>query len=110
MPDPNKRQPRLKSRVQTDASKTPKVRKDPKFIGTQRYGREFMNKLAHNQMTSDTVGKKKFKREADAQGQFVKANRFNPRGRFPTQGEMYKGGMHGPGNRVAIGKNLSRGS
>ncbi len=106
MPDPNVRKPRLLSQSQRDASKTPKVRKDPKFIGTQKYGREFMCKVQHNQLTDEKKGTRKFKVRADSGGNFVRPARQASTGRsFPSREETYKGGFEGPGARVPIAQN-----
>lgn len=94
MPDPNKRKPRVESIKQADASKTPKVRKDPKFTGTQKYGREFMCKVEHNKLTNDEVGQQKFKNKANASGMFVKkATQASKTSKFPTQSQGFLGGM-----------------
>jgi hypothetical protein len=111
MPDPNKRKPRLESRAQADRSKTPKVRKDPKFIGTQKYGREFMCKVQHNGMTNGAVGKSKFRKEANSSGVFTKRAMFQGKGKFPSQKEGYLGGMtYAHTKRVPTATNLQRGS
>lgn len=106
MPDPNKRKPRLTSRKKADASKTPKVRKDDKFTGSQgKYSREFMPKVQHNQMTNDRQGTAKYRTKADQNGLFVKRAKFSGRGSFPGVKESYKGGMEGAGPKVPIAQN-----
>ena len=111
MPDPNKRKPRLESRKQADASKTPKVRKDPKFIGSQKYAREFMCKAQHNGLTNDKIGHVKYMSKANPDGQYGKSAVFKGKGHFPGKGEGYLGGMTTSHQRkVPIAKNLSRGT
>ena len=108
MPDPNKSASRVQTRSRRDASKTPKVGAAPKFIGTQKYGREFVCKVDHNQMTNAKQGRRKVKSKADSSGEYSRGVRRHNKS-LPTQSEMYKGGMAGHGGKIAIAKNLSRG-
>jgi hypothetical protein len=113
MPDPNKRKPRLRSRAQVDKITVPKVQKDAKFTGSQRkYSREFLCAVKSNDLTNPRTGTAKFKIRANAQGSFVKRAPTQPgQGHFPTQSEMYKGGMsRGAGSKIPIAQNLQRGS
>ena len=111
MPDPNKRKPRLTPRQQADASKTPKVRKDPKFTGTQRYGREFMCKLKHNGLTNDKLGESKYQSKPDATGTYGKNAVFKGKGHFPGKSEGYLGGMFNRHTvRQPTAANLTRGN
>ena len=105
MPDVNKRPGKLSK---TDP-KTPKVRKNEKFCGSQgTYSREFLCKVKKNGLTNDELGTNKFKVKADASGMFSKRATVSGGGRFPGKSEMYKGGMSGPGHRIAIAQNLKR--
>ena len=110
MPDPNKKPPSFRSNVENNALKTPKVRKNPKFIGSQTYGPFFMCKMNSNRRTDDTQGRRKFKISADSGGQYTKDVHTGSTKRFPSKTETYKGGMHGAGAKVPIAKNLQRGT
>ncbi len=110
MPDPNKQSPHFRSNEANNAIKTPKVRKNPKFIGSQAYGPYFICKINSNRRTDDSQGRRKFKISADAQGQFTKGVHTGSGKRFPNKTEAYKGGMHGPSAKVPIAKNLARGT
>tara|TARA_Y100000004_G_scaffold197019_1_gene269312 strand:+ start:1585 stop:1875 length:291 start_codon:yes stop_codon:yes gene_type:complete len=92
MPDPNVHAKRVRSRLKADLSRTPKVRKDPKFTGTQKYGREFMNKMQHNGMTNHKIGMSLFRAKFDGNGLLVKGGSLSKRN-YPSIRERYKGGM-----------------
>ena len=93
MPDPNVSAKRVKTRRRVDASHTPKVRRDPKFIGTQKYGREFMCRVQHNQMTNSKVGMERFRAKFDENGELLKGGYLSKR-RWPSKRDRYRGGMY----------------
>ena len=106
MPDPNKKKPRTRSLAQTDRSKTPKVRKNDKFCGSQgKYSREYLCRVQHNEMTNARKGVQKFETKADVNGTYVKRATVGSSARFPGTSQPYKGGFEGPGAKVSIAQN-----
>lgn len=106
MPDPNVYAKRVRARARLDRTKTPKVRRDNKFTGSQIvYSRELAGNVQHNRTTDDGLGKMQFVRAFDHVGELVNNIRKSSRAKFPERSEAFKGGMQGPGPRAKTAKN-----
>ena len=89
MPDVNKEPQNL-----TRAGRAQPQSKDYKFIGSQRkYSRELVTGFTKNGDLDETRGVGKFRRKMNGSGVYTRKIVKVGRGKFPSRGEGYKGGV-----------------